>query len=195
MTEQKKLLLSTMIVSFVLSSCSPDYVPKPKGYNRIILPEHDYQVMADTMPYSFEYSTQARILRDSSWISERYWIDVFYPYFGANVQVTYKPINGLESLRQEYQEDSYRLTSKHQVKAYSIEESNKLLPNGSVAIIIELEGQVPSQFQFYVTDSSKHFLRGALYFQTATQNDSLAPVISYLKRDILHMLNSLEWKN
>ncbi len=193
--QQKRLLLSSIITAFILSSCTPDYVPKPKGYNRIILPVHAYQVMSDTMPYSFEYSTHARIVSDSSWIAERYWIDVFYPYFGANVQVTYKPVNGLESLIQEYQEDSYRLTAKHQVKAYSIEESNVLLPNGSVAIISELDGQVPSQFQFFVTDSSKHFLRGALYFQTAIQNDSLAPVISYLKRDILHMLNSLEWNN
>lgn len=147
------------------------------------------------MPYSFEYSIHARILKDTSWIAERYWVDVHYPYFGANVQITYKPVNGIESLVQEYQEDSYRLTTKHQVKAYSIEDVNVLLPNGSMAIITELEGQVPSQFQFYVTDSSKHFLRGALYFQTATQNDSLAPVISYLKIDIMHMLNSLEWNN
>ncbi|MEQ9424195.1 MAG: gliding motility lipoprotein GldD [Cyclobacteriaceae bacterium] len=179
----------------VLSSCSVDFVPKPKGYNRIILPAHEFIALPDSFPYSFEYSKHAKILKDSSWMAERFWVDVYYPYMDANVQVTYKAIDGLESLRQEYQEDSYKLTSKHQIKAYSIEESNVVLPNGNIAVINELEGQVPSQFQFYVTDSVNHFLRGALYFKTSTQNDSLAPVIDYMKVDIMHMLNSLSWEN
>ena len=76
----------------------------------------------------------------------------------------------------------------------AIEESEIRTPTGDVASVFELEGEVPSQFQFYVTDSTKHFLRGALYFRTATQNDSLAPVIEYVKKDIIHLLNTLKWK-
>ncbi|MEL7006812.1 MAG: hypothetical protein AAFN93_29410 [Bacteroidota bacterium] len=71
-------------------------MPKPKGYNRIILPEVGYQNLPDSLPYSFEYSNHAQILTDTSWIAERYWIDLFYPYFDANVQITYKPINSRE---------------------------------------------------------------------------------------------------
>jgi gliding motility-associated lipoprotein GldD len=66
--------------------------------------------------------------------------------------------------------------------------------NGKTATIFQLEGEVPSQFQFHITDSTEHFLRGALYFRTATKNDSLSPVINYMKEDIMHMLNTLEWK-
>lgn len=170
-----------------------DYFPKPRGFNRIDLPSQEYVALPDTFPYSFEYSKHVDLKRDSSWTAERYWIHLYYPYFDADVQITYKPIRDLDSLLQGYYVDSYRLTSKHNIKAYSIEEMVMELPNGNWASVTELEGEVPSQYQFHVSDSSKHFLRGALYFKTATQNDSLRPVINYLKQDVLHLLNTLEW--
>ena len=90
--------------------------------------------------------------------------------------------------------DSYNLTSKHQIKAYAIDESILKTPKGNTAVVAELSGEVPSQFQFFSTDSSSHFLRGALYFPTATKNDSLQPIIDFIKVDIIHLLNTLEWK-
>ncbi|MEM6830160.1 MAG: gliding motility lipoprotein GldD [Bacteroidota bacterium] len=181
-----------IIISVVLFSCGSDYLPKPKGYNRIILPKQEYISLADSFPYHFEYSKNAKILKDSSWIAERYWINLFYPYMDANIQITYKPVT--DSIIREYLSDSYRLTSQHNVKAYAIDESIIELPNGLYASYTELEGEVPTQAQFHVSDSVDHFLRGALYFKTATKNDSLAPVISHLKKDIVHLLTTLEWK-
>ena len=179
----------------LLISCnSSDYLPKPKGYNRIDLPEHEYIALPDTFPYQFQYSTQAKILRDSSWISERYWIDIFYPLMDANIQITYKPVRGKKEVIEELLGDSYRLTAQHNVKAYAIEEKVIELPGGHLASVTELEGEVPTQFQFHTTDSTTHFLRGALYFKTATKNDSLAPVIEYLKEDVLYLLETLEWE-
>ncbi len=177
------------------TSCSSDFVPKPKGYNRIELPAHEYLAIPDTFPYQFQASKHAVLLRDSSWISERYWVDIHYPELGANIQVTYKPVKSKQDLLEGYLNDSYKLTSQHNVKAYAIEESIVALKNGNVASVSELEGEVPTQFQFHVTDSTRNFIRGALYFKTATKNDSLAPVIEYLKLDIIHLLNTLEWKN
>lgn len=178
-----------------LGSCGKkDYLPKPKGYNRIDLPDHLYQSLPDSFPYYFEYSELVDVKADSSWMAERYWIHLYYPYFDADVQITYKPISDLDSLLQGYYFDSYKLTSKHNIKAYSIEEMIMELPNGNFASISSLEGEVPSQYQFHVSDSTDHFLRGALYFKTATENDSLRPVINYLKQDIHHLLNTLEWK-
>ncbi len=188
-----KIHLAALCFCFLLFSCDQTFAPKPKGYNRIDLPESEYIALADSFPYQFEYSAHARILRDTSWMAERYWIDIYYPEMQALVQVTYKPVNGDTALLGEYFDDSFRLTSKHQIKAYSIEESSMRLPNGSWAIISELSGEVPSQFQFHITDSSQHFMRGALYFKTSTKNDSLKPVIEYIKFDIVHMLNTLEW--
>lgn len=190
----KGFLTLIILGSWILSGCETDFLPKPKGYNRIDLPAAEYQTLPDTFPYQFDYSVHARLLKDTSWISEPYWIDLHYPYFNAFVQITYKPINQ-DSVVESYLNDSYRLTSQHNVKAYAIDERILYLKSGNVASVTELEGDVPTQFQFHITDSSRHFIRGALYFETATKNDSLSPAIEYIKSDLIHLLNSLEWKN
>ncbi|HEY9048297.1 MAG TPA: gliding motility lipoprotein GldD [Ohtaekwangia sp.] len=187
------ILLS--IVFLCAMSCTRDYLPKPLGYNRLELPPAVYQSLPDTLPYSFEYSKHSRLLPDSTNIRERYWIEIYYPALKANVHVTYKSINHNNKLLKEFLDDAYTLTAKHQIKAYAINEVITKTPSGKTAVIAELEGEVPSQFQFTVTDSSKNFLRGALYFNTQVANDSLAPAIEYMKKDIMHMINTLEWKN
>jgi gliding motility-associated lipoprotein GldD len=178
----------------LLSSCQQEYTPKPLGYNRLNLPSPAYHPLADSLPYTFEYSVHARLLDDTSAISERFWIEIYYPDIKANVHITYKMIRNNKLLK-EFLDDSYTLTSKHQIKAYAINEVISKTPSGKTAVIAELEGEVPSQFQFTVTDSSKNFLRGALYFNTKVANDSLSPAIEYMKADIMHMINTLEWKN
>ncbi|CAN5432664.1 hypothetical protein BH23BAC1_BH23BAC1_10390 [soil metagenome] len=187
--------LMLILLLGLITACSEDYVPKPKGYNRIELPPQEYVSLPDTFPYDFEFSKHAKILKDTSWIAEPYWINIFYPKMDANVQLTYKSVNQDVNRLEEYLADSYKLTSKHQVKAYSIDESILTTPHGHTAVVTELTGEVPSQFQFFVTDSLNHFLRGALYFRTATKNDSLAPVIEYIKGDIVHMLNTFDWRD
>jgi gliding motility-associated lipoprotein GldD len=174
-------------------SCGTDYVPKPKGYNRILLPPPEYQSLPDTLPYDFEYSKYAKLLKDTSWITEKYWVDLYYPEMGAHVQITYKPINQ-DSTVDSYLTDSYRLTGKHNVKAYSIDEKVLFLKGGNVASVSELTGDVPSPFQFHITDSTSNFLRGSLYFETAIKNDSLQPTIDYVKNDLVHLLNTVSWK-
>ena len=191
----KSFYLFLLILCFAVSGCGDQtYLPKPEGYNRIDLPEHNYRLLAEKHPYLFEYSTEAKILKDSSRIAEPHWIDIFYPDFQANIQLTYKPIHGDSGVFKELSNDAYKLTSKHQIKAYSIEDQIVVTPSGKTAIVTELSGEVPSQFQFFVTDSVKHFFRGALYFRTATKNDSLAPVIEYLKTDAMHLVNTLKWE-
>jgi gliding motility-associated lipoprotein GldD len=201
-------LILTVIILFF--SCSRDYMPKPRGYNRIELPEPTYSSIPDTLPYHFEISNLARINTDTSWIfmkmiqeaidpgqktvQERYWIDLVYDTLDADIEITYKAIHGEEELMKEYFGDAYKLTAHHQIKASSIEESIIKTPFGHTASISEISGEVPTPIQFVTTDSAKHFIRGALYFKTATKNDSLAPVIDYVKKDIIHLLNTLEWK-
>ena len=187
-------LISLLILPIVVLSCTREYLPKPIGYNRLILPEAAYQQLPDSFPYAFEYSKHALLLKDTSAIHERYWIEIYYPELKADVHITYKRIDNQKTLK-EYLDDSYTLTSKHQIKAYAINEVIATTPSGKTAVIAELEGEVPSQFQFTVTDSSKNFIRGALYFNTHVQNDSLAPAIAYMKKDIMQMINTLEWKN
>jgi gliding motility-associated lipoprotein GldD len=196
--------------SFILISCTHDYLPKPKGYNRIELPPHEYVKSPDSFPYTFEVSKLARITRDTSWMAmnaikekidpaaqiktEKFWIDIFYDTLDANIEITYKEINHRTDLLKEFFSDAYQLTNKHQVKATSIDESILKTRSGLTVSFTELKGEVPTQIQFITTDSTRNFLRGALYFKTASRNDSLAPVISYIKVDIIHLLNTLHWK-
>ena len=91
--------------------------------------------------------------------------------------------------------DAYVLTAKHQIKAYAIDETITRTPSGKTAVIAEIDGEVPSQFQFTMTDSTEHFVRGALYFNVKVHNDSLQPAIEYVKKDVIQLINSLEWKN
>jgi gliding motility-associated lipoprotein GldD len=172
-----------------------NYLPKPYGYHHIVLPTHTYQRLPDGFPYSFEFSKHAILLPDTSPKAEPYWINIHYPSFTADIQITYKPVKNNKHLLKSYLEDAYKLTTKHQIRAYAIEEEIVQLPQGLTAVVVTLSGQVPTQFQFYTTDSTSHFLRGALYFQTALENDFLAPIIDFIKEDIMHMLYTLEWKN
>jgi len=169
-------------------------MPKPKGFNKIDLPEHCYQELKGDYPYSFEYSKQAKIIPDTSKTTEPYWLDVYYPAYRATIQITYKPtLNNAKTL-EEYIIDSHTLANKHNVKAYAIDELIMTSANGYAVKLFELSGDVPSQIQFHATDSSKHFIRGAVYFRTSTQNDSLAPVINYMKEDVLHLIETLKLK-
>jgi gliding motility-associated lipoprotein GldD len=183
-----------LFVLIFLMACNQDYSPKPLGYNRFDLPPHSYLSLADSLPYDFDYSAHAEILSDTSWISDKNWIEINYPTLKATVHITYKRVLNQDSLR-EYLDDAYFLTAKHQIKAYAIDESIARTPTGKTVVYAEIDGEVPSQFQFFSTDSSRNFIRGALYFNTQVQNDSLRPAIEYVKRDIVHMMNTLEWRN
>jgi gliding motility-associated lipoprotein GldD len=194
MPKKQKILLLVSVIAITLIGCDRDYLPKPLGYNRLVLPEPAYQSLPDTLPYTFEYSTHARLLRDTSWISERFWIEIYYPQLKANIHITYKKVNNSDKLLKEFLNDTYTLTAKHQIKAYAIDEVIVKTQSGKTAVVAELDGEVPSQMQFAITDSTKNFLRGALYFNTKVQNDSLRPAIEYMKKDIMHLINTFDWK-
>lgn len=189
-----RLGLLGMLLGAVACTSTPDFTPKPKGYNRIDLPPHRYRPLLGGHPYTFEYSQEAVVRRDSSYLAQPHWLNIYYPKLQANVQITYMDVARDRRLYNKMMEDARKLTGKHQIKATAIDERIMQMPNGMRASVFELQGEVPSQFQFYTTDSTRHFLRGALYFKTATANDSLAPVIEYVKRDMVQMLNTLKYQ-
>jgi gliding motility-associated lipoprotein GldD len=189
----KKNLLWIGII-FMMMACESDYLPRPKGYNRIDLPERSFTDLKGDLPYQFEVSDHARVEPDSFNLAEKSWINLNYPTLGAKIHLTYLPLGSGNKDLKMVLSDAINLTAKHQVKAYGIEESVLLTPQGYTGVVAELSGEVPTQFQFFVTDSTDNFLRGALYFNTAMKNDSLAPVIEYLKVDMVHLMNTLEFQ-
>ncbi|GAB2597352.1 gliding motility lipoprotein GldD [Spirosoma areae] len=194
MLKYSTLLFVSLLLAACGNSSSDNYVPKPKGFPRLDLPTPRYTLLEPTHPYQFEYNTIARILRDTFARAEPDWIFINYPAYQASVQLTYKPIRNDVNRLRAMLEDSYKLAARHNIKAYAIEQRKIRLKSGLEASLIDLSGEVPSQVQFVTTDSTTHFLRGALYFNTATENDSLQPVIQYIRKDILHLLTTLKWR-
>ena len=173
-------------------ACESNWLPKPPGYNRIELPRHEYQRLEQGYPYQLDFSTHSRVEADSFNLGEKELINLNYKEFGAKVHLTYKKIYQSTDFKT-LSNDAFNLTAKHQIKAYGIEEAILLTPNGYVAVVAELSGEVPTQFQFFVTYSTSNFLRGAVYFNSALKNDSLAPIIEYIKLDMAHLINSVNF--
>lgn len=190
-------LLSMLLASAALFSCDPDpedetIVPKPKAYHRLSFPKHEYKVYDSICPYSFETPVYSVVLGDEQSNTEPCWINIFYPRFGAIVHVSYKVVNGnLEK----YLADSDEFAKKHVVKANGMEENPVIRDTARVyGLLYDIKGNAASNLQFYLTDSTKHFLRGSFYFNVPPNIDSLEPVVKFLREDIIHLIKTFRWK-
>lgn len=186
------LLLAGIGLITLISCQSGSPTPKPEGYPRIQLPERGYQTYDSTCPYRFQYPTYATITKDSGNADKPCWINVLYKPLGARLYLSYRSFDNLEKL-QTYREDARTFAYKHTVKASRIEEQ-RIRRDSVSGIFYELGGNTATALQFYVTDSSQHFMRGSLYFNTEPNRDSLRPAIQFLKKDMLKMIRTLEWQ-
>lgn len=177
---------------FIACNQESEYSPRPRGYYRIDLKEHSYKsFFPEDCPFKFEIPDNAIAIRDTSPRAEPCWYYVMMPQINAQLYLTYKPVkNDLNR----FTEDTRTLVYKHTSRASSIDEELISFRPGVSGIIYEIGGDAASQLQFYMTDSSQHFLRGALYFNVAPNADSLKPVLDFAKKDIRKMLQTLEWK-
>jgi len=192
----RKLIALLLICSGILmSSCNNDDsegTPKPRGYYRIDFPKHTYKKFEPaSCPFSFDIPEYALAIPDTNGRAEACWYYLIFPKFNGEVYFTYKSLNGdLER----FTEDTRTLVYKHTAKASSINEKVLDFGNGVSGIFYDIGGDAASPTQFFVTDSAKHFLRGSLYFNAAPNSDSLAPVVKYIKEDMLHLLETVKWK-
>jgi gliding motility-associated lipoprotein GldD len=187
----------------MLVSCNSVYTPKRRGYFRIDFPQHKYQTFDEPgYPYTFEYPVYAKVVRDSSYFDtvpeNPWWINVDFPQFNARIYISYKDIgpaggrtgNSFDKLR----DDAFKLTFKHTYKASSIDDSNFITTNGVSGVYFKVGGNAATAKQFFVTDTTRHFLRGALYFDAAPNEDSLGIVNQFLGIDMDHLINTFHWK-
>jgi gliding motility-associated lipoprotein GldD len=189
-------LVVCILMAFLIVACQQKktFIPKPTAYPKINLPKASYSTIVEKHPFIFEMSKQAVMVPDTFGAAEPHWVILKYPALDAIIQLTYKPVNRDLKRLQGIINDAYKLTSKHQIKAYAIDEQIYTSPTGTRATMLTIKGEVPSQFQFFTTDTTNNYLRGAIYFRTALKNDSLAPVIEYLKADCVHLINTLKWR-
>ena len=185
---------AVLLISLVVLSCGDrNPQPKPRGYFRIDLPDKQYVTLDTLRYYSFEYPTYATITPDFYSPDEKDWVNVEFPAFKGTIHISYKDVDGNLS---RYVEDAYRMIVKHIGKATGIRDSVVANKDKNVyGLVYFLEGEgVASPLQFYLTDSTEHFMRGSLYFNIYPNNDSLQPVIDFITDDVRHLINTLEWK-
>ena len=186
------LLFLAIFFSWSLDGCRPKHtIPKPRGYYRIDFPEKKYQSYLGECPYRFEFPTYGRVVKDQDVLSEPCWINIEFPDFDGIIHISYKEVDQNLSA---FLEDSHTLAYKHTVKADAINETR--ISNASkrvFGILYDIEGNTASSVQFFLTDSTSHFLRGALYFETQINKDSLLPVIMFFRDDVIHFINTFEW--
>lgn len=189
------VLALLIIVSFLAIRCGNDPMPKPNGYFRLDMPERDYQDFDSTFPYAFEYPVYAEIKKDNYSPEEPYWINIIFPQFKGIIHLSYKSVNDTNLI--DYLEDSRTFVMKHIPKASAIYDSLIFDRDRNIfGLVYEIQGSnAASPYQFFVTDSVNHFVRGALYFNVVPNNDSLQPIIQFLKKDIDHLIETFRWKN
>jgi gliding motility-associated lipoprotein GldD len=182
-----------ILLTATIFSCGGDYVPKPNGYFRIDLPEKKYQLLDTVFPFAFEYPVYARIVHDPQAPNEPDWINVYFPRFKGRIHLTYRKVNNNLA---KFLEDSRTMAMKHMSKSTGIAEQVVNNPEKKVyGLVYTISGSsAASTYQFYLTDSTRNFVRGALYFSVSPNNDSLAPVISFVQDDIRHLVETFHWK-
>jgi gliding motility-associated lipoprotein GldD len=186
-------ILFLAILTLAFSACDPTYTPKPTGYPRIEMPAHKFQEYSSACPFTFRYPAYAEIKRDSSVGAEPCWFQIYFPQFNANIHMSYKDVTSKDNFL-ELVNDAEGFATKHSAKAEDIYDSVFYYPGQNAGVLYRIEGNTASSVQFYASDSSKHFIRGALYFNNRPNKDSLAPVIDFIRGDIDTMLRSLRFK-
>ena len=198
MKKKYRAALAVFLLALLTVSCNSDYVIKPRGYFKIDFPQKAYQKFDQPgYPYTFEYPVYGQVTKDSLFFDQQaenpYWINIDFPQFSGRIHISYKQVgrNNFDSLVNDAFTMSYK---QHTYKASAIEPQPFTTPSGIEGVYFTLKGNTATANQFFATDTTRHFLRGALYFSATPNEDSLRPVNNFLKADLQHLINTLQWK-
>ena len=199
----------------LLTACNSTYTSKKTGYYKIEFPQRAYQhFKQDGFPYQFEYPVYAQVVKDSTYydrdLQNPYWVNIDFPQFGARIFLSYKAIGGKSTYKVKQPDgtykdslgtnvfdlmvnDAFKLTSKNETVASSIKDSLFHTRNGITGVFFRVGGNAATAKQFFMSDTTKNFFRGALYFDVTPNADSLKPVQDFLQADIDHLINTFRW--
>jgi gliding motility-associated lipoprotein GldD len=189
----RRLIFSLLAASVL--SCTEDPRPKPSAMLRLEYPAPRHKKVSPNLPFRFEKNEMAKPIKNIKFDKryDTYGIDIEYPALKGTIYLTYKKVtkdNLIDLIR-----DAQNLTQKHTIKADEISEQPFINDTNKVfGMFYEVGGNAASQSQFYATDSINHFVSGSLYFYTKPNYDSIYPAAVYLKNDIKHIMETLEWK-
>ena len=196
------LLLLILNSSFlILTSCQQNYTPKPHSYFRIDFPEKEYRLLDTIYPFTFEYPVYGALVERTAIVkneetksSDPIWLNINFPKYKGTIHLTYLEIdNNFDSFIEEnwkiiYKKIAQRADAVDDERVYIDPEQN------IYGTLYDISGDAASAVQFFLTDSVKHFLRGSLYFSVKPNQDSLAPAINFFREDIIHLIESVRWK-
>ena len=195
---KRNVVFLFLVAGLLLVGCNSDYVIKPRGYFKIDFPKKAYQAFDQPgYPYTFEYPVYGEIVKDTVFFEQApenpYWINVDFPAYQCRIHISYKDVrrNNFDSLVNDAFSMSYK---QHTYKASAINPEPFTTPNGIEGVYFTLRGNTATANQFFVTDSTRHFLRGALYFAATPNEDSLQPVNEFFKKDLQHLINTIRWR-
>ena len=190
---KNKLIILSALFALTLAACTQTITPKPREYYRITFPEKEYERTSKDMPYSFEMPVYCHIEKEGARDAEKYWNNIVFDRMDAKIHLSFKYINhNLDTLI----DDAHTLAYKHTVKADAINKSTFVNDSAHVyALIYNIKGNVASPIQFFATDSTKHFLRGSLYFNATPNQDSIAPVVDFVSKDIIKLVETIRWED
>lgn len=199
--ELKRIIIVKYFALFILmlfiGACgggTPDYSPKPRGFFRIVYPKKEYQAYTEGCPFTFNYPKYATIEQDKSRDAKPCWQNVQFGQFNATLHLSYEAVHSVKEFNH-FVESTRKLSFVHTTKATSIDEALIAYPYKKVyGIYYTIDGNTASSAQFFLTDSTKHYLRGALYFNSEPRLDSIQPVLNFLKKDLDVMIKSFKWK-
>ena len=182
----KRWILTPLLFCIFFVNCKDDVFPKPKAMLRLDYPNGTEKIV-ETKEYKFNYNTQAKLK-----LNKGSSVTLEYPNMKGVIFITYKKVdNNIRELLSDAQKLSYR----HLKKADGIHEKIFVNKDSSVyGMFYELEGNMASQAQFYVTDSLRHFVTGSLYFSVRPNYDSIFPAVAYLQNDIRKIVETIQWK-
>lgn len=211
------LTFCILLLTFCFSFCNSTYTSKRKGYFKIDFPERKYvEFNKSDVPYTFEYPVYASIVKDSTYFDNDpespFWYNIDFPGFGGRIFLSYKEIGGkaLYKIKQAngvYKDsfainkfdkmvtDAFNLTNKNQSVTTGIRDSLMHTANGLTGIFFRVGGNAATAKQFFLSDTTKNFIRGALYFAVTPNSDSIKPVQDFLQKDIDHLINTFRWRN
>ena len=185
-------------VLIFIFGCRQTPLPRPRGYFKIHFPTKAYQTYDNgECPFTFQYPVYGEVSKDTVFLDtlpeNPCWMNLNFPTLNGTIYLSYKDISDKDDLGKLI-DDAHNLTFRHTVKADFIDESIIDNKHGVYGVLYDVGGNAASAVQFFLTDSTSHFMLGSLYFNTTPNADSLQPAVTFIKEDIIEMIKTFRWK-
>lgn len=192
------LVLSILIICGLQACEDPVYTPKPRMFPRIDYPARDYRTFSKAdCPFTFEYPAYAQVTQEDYIFDDGYsnacWFNLSIPAFNGTLYTSYIPVESETGFNKVIR-DAFKIVGKHNIKANYREEAVIQNAQGVTGLAFNIKGPVATPYQYYVTDTTQHFFRASLYFNTQVAPDSMAPIYRYVIEDVQHMIDTWEWR-